>query len=365
MVLGTRPEAIKMAPIIQCCRSGDSGVEAIVCSTGQHREMLAQVLDYFEITADIDLQLMRDNQTLAALTSRCLEGLDRTIADVSPDFVVAQGDTTTVLAAALAAFYRRVPFMHVEAGLRSGNLLAPWPEEANRRMAGVLTNIHCAPTERSRQHLLNEGVPAENVHVTGNTVIDALLQTVERERGRTDQWTQKYQQLADRRMVLITGHRRENFGEGFDAICKAIRSLAEQFPEVFFLYPVHLNPQVQQPVKAALGALENVVLAKPAPYPEFVWLMDRSTLILTDSGGVQEEAPSLGKPILVMRDNTERPEAVDAGAAELVGTSADRIVQSVSQLLTDDAAYQSRQVVANPYGDGRAAKRIVDLLIAR
>jgi UDP-N-acetylglucosamine 2-epimerase (non-hydrolysing) len=364
LIVGTRPEAIKMSPVIKECRDRPREIDAIVCSTGQHREMLQQVADYFEIKIDLDLGLMRPNQTLAGLTARCLTGLEDAINKYNPDCVVAQGDTTTVMAASLAAFYHRIPFVHVEAGLRTGDLHAPWPEEMNRRVAGIVADLHCAPTQRAADALLSEGTRPDIVQVSGNTVIDALLWTVARERNNSEQWEEKYAFLQDRRMVLITGHRRENFGGGFENICQAISTLAADFPETDFVYPVHLNPNVQAPVKNVLGALSNVHLVAPAPYPEFVWLMDRSSVILTDSGGVQEEAPSLKKPVLVMRDTTERPEAVESGAVELVGTSIEAITQGVSTLLSDAAEYSKRQIDDNPYGDGRAARRIVDGMLA-
>ncbi len=364
LILGTRPEAIKMSPVIMECRNRPREIDAIVCSTGQHREMLRQVADYFEIKIDLDLGLMRPNQTLGGLTARCLTGLEEAIGQYAPDCVVAQGDTTTVMAASLAAFYHRIPFVHVEAGLRTGNLQAPWPEEMNRRVAGIVADLHCAPTQRAADALLKEGTRPETVHVSGNTVIDALLWTVARERHNSTQWDEKYAFLQDRRMVLITGHRRENFGGGFENICQAISTLASRFPETDFVYPVHLNPNVQAPVNSILGGLSNVHLVPPAPYPEFVWLMDRSSVILTDSGGVQEEAPSLRKPVLVMRDTTERPEAVESGAVELVGTSIDAIIGGVSTLLSDAGEYAKRQIDVNPYGDGNAARRIVDTMLA-
>lgn len=352
-----------MAPVVhECLRRGDA-LETIVCLTGQHREMLAQVTDYFGIAADLDLALMQPNQTLAELTGRCITGIDGAITRYQPHCIVAQGDTTTVMAASLAAFYRRVPFVHVEAGLRTGNLLAPFPEEMNRRVASIVTSLHCAPTQRSADNLLREGTAASTVHVTGNTVIDALLWAVERERAKTARWQDRYAMLGDRRMVLITGHRRENFGDGFQNICRAIAKLADQFPEVEFVYPVHLNPNVREPVFRILGDRKNIHLLEPLAYPEFVWLMDRSTVILTDSGGVQEEAPSLKKPILVMRETTERPEALDAGAVELVGTSLAAITEGVAKLLTDSTEYARRQIDVNPYGDGKAAGRIVDLML--
>jgi UDP-N-acetylglucosamine 2-epimerase (non-hydrolysing) len=365
LALGTRPEAIKMAPIIIECRRRPDEIQPIVCFTGQHRELLSQVTDYFGIKADVNLDLMMPGQTLAGFMANCLARLDNVLEGQKPDCVVAQGDTTTVLAASLASFYRRVPFVHVEAGLRTGNLQSPWPEELNRRVASLVTTLHCAPTQWSAKNLLAEGIPTDNVHVTGNTVIDALLATVEQERTNVGKWNDVFSTLGTRKLVLITGHRRESFGEGFERICQAIGSLADDFPEVMFVYPVHLNPQVQQCVHARLDCRHNIELRPPSAYPEFVWLMDRSTLILTDSGGVQEEAPTLGKPVLVMRDTTERPEAVEAGVAELVGTSVDAIVHAVSRLLTDPVEYARRQSKVNPYGDGHAARRIVELIVER
>ena len=278
LVFGTRPEGIKMAPVVRECLARPNEIEPIVCLTGQHREMLAQVTEYFGITHDVDLDLMRPNQTLAGLTARCIERIDEVLAERQPDCVVAQGDTTTVMCASLAAFYRKLPFVHVEAGLRTGDIHSPFPEELNRRVATLTTALHCAPTERSRQNLLREGIADATIHVTGNTVIDALLWSVERERGRSAEWAAKHAMLGDRRMVLITGHRRENFGGGFENICRAIAELAARFPDVAFVYPVHLNPNVQEPVRRLLSECRNVHLLPPAPYPEFVWLMDRSTL---------------------------------------------------------------------------------------
>lgn len=362
LVFGTRPEAVKMAPVVRACQARADAIDPLVVVTGQHRQLLDQINGYFGIRPDVDLELMRPDQTLADLTARCLQGIDAVLREQRPDCLVAQGDTTTVMAAALAAFYQRIPLVHIEAGLRTGNLQAPWPEELNRRIASLVTTIHCAPTHRAAENLLAEGAPAGAVHVTGNTVIDALLWTVERERAGSGPWQRKYAFLADRPLVLITGHRRENVGPGFERICQAIGEAAQRFPDVEFLYPVHLNPRVREPVHRLLGARGNVHLTEPAAYPEFVWLMDRSYLILTDSGGVQEEAPSLKKPVLVMRETTERPEAVESGAAELVGTDAARIVDRVSLLLTSPAAYAGRQIAENPYGDGHAAERIVELM---
>jgi UDP-N-acetylglucosamine 2-epimerase (non-hydrolysing) len=363
LVFGTRPEAIKMAPVVRQCWQRPNEIEALICFSGQHREMLAQVTDYFGITPDLDLQLMRPNQTLAGLTANCLQALDQVLVERTPDCVVAQGDTTTVLASALAAFYRRVPFVHVEAGLRTGNLYAPYPEELNRRAASIVTTLHCAPTRRAAAHLLAEGVPASQIQVTGNTVIDALLWTREREQANAQRWRDKFALLGDRRLVLITGHRRENFGDGLEQICQAVAVLADCFADVEFVYPVHLNPRVQEPVLRLLGGRANVHLLAPLPYPEFVWLMDRSTLILTDSGGVQEEAPSLRKPVLVMRDVTERPEAVEVGAVEVVGTDPLLLVRRVSELLTDEKQYERLRPGVNPYGDGQAARRIVEWML--
>lgn len=354
-----------MAPVVRECQAHRDEIDPVVCFTGQHREMLAQVASYFDLEPDVDLELMRANQSLSSLTARCLEGLDDAIKRFAPDCIVAQGDTTTVMTASVAAFYHQLPFVHVEAGLRTGNFHSPWPEEFNRRVAGLVAGLHCAPTEAAAQNLLREGVPDWRVQVTGNTVIDALLWTLDRERLQSDDWSRQYEMLSRDRMVLITGHRRENFGNNFASICRAIGDLASKFTDVDFVYPVHLNPNVQEPVQRLLGDLPNVHLVKPASYPEFVWLMDRSYLILTDSGGVQEEAPSLRKPVLVMRDTTERPEAVHAGAVELVGATQDAIVRSVSTLLINADEYSRRQIDINPYGDGHAAQRIVQLLMER
>ena len=367
IVFGTRPEAIKMAPIVLACQQRPGDLEPLVCLTGQHREMLDQVTEYFGIHADVDLDLMRPNQSLADLTARCLSGIDDVLARYRPDCVIVQGDTTTTAAAALAAFYRRIPLVHVEAGLRTGNLQAPWPEELNRRVATLATALHCAPTEHARKNLLREGVPAESVIVTGNTVVDALVETVRRERGRDRFWREKHDYLADRRLVLITGHRRENLGEPMAQICRAILMLAAEFPDVEFVFPIHLNPQVHGPVYRMLRrhADENLHLLDPVGYPEFVWLMDRSSLILTDSGGVQEEAPSLGKRVLITRETTERPEVHETGLAELVGADVRRIVERAGVLLCGADTVATVPIAASPYGNGHAAERIVGELVKR
>ena len=367
IVFGTRPEAIKMAPIVSACRQRPREFDPIVCVTGQHREMLDQVTEYFGIDPDIDLDLMRPNQSPADLAARALTALDGAIAQQRPDCVVAQGDTTTTAAAALAAFYRRVPLVHVEAGLRTGNIESPWPEEMNRRLATLAATLHCAATEDARRNLLREGVPDASIVVTGNTVLDALFDTVQRERGRSHFWQEKYDYLGDRRLVLITGHRRENVGEPLAQICRAILMLAAEYPDVEFVFPIHLNPQVQGPVSRMLRrhADENLHLLDPVSYPEFVWLMDRASLILTDSGGVQEEAPSLGKHVLVTRTTTERPEALATGLAELVGADVRRIIERAGVLLGDERACQPRPPAHNPFGDGHAAERIAVEMLRR
>ncbi len=362
LILGTRPEAIKMAPVVlESARRGEQ-IKPIICFTGQHDEMLRQVTNYFGISPDVDLKVMSAGQSLAQLTARCLTSLDELVAREKPDCLVAQGDTTSVLAASMVAFYRQLPFMHVEAGLRTGNLQQPWPEEFNRRVASITTTLHAAPTQRAKENLLREGVPAHQIRVTGNTVIDALLWTSERER-QSKAWPDKYGLLQDRQMVLITTHRRENHGDGLAQICHAIAELAHKFPEIAFVLPVHLNPYVKSTVEGSLGGIANVHLLRPLPYPEFVWLMDRAKLILSDSGGVQEESPSLQRPVLVLRETTERQEAVECGAVALVGADSHTIVAAVMRLLTDERAYKSMQVEASPYGDGKTAIRIVDWLV--
>lgn len=355
-VIGTRPEAVKMAPVVLAARALP-GVSCRLCTTGQHRDLVAPVLDAFDLTVDVDLNLMAAGQTLAGLTARAIEGLDRVLERDRPDIVLVQGDTTTVLCAALAAFYRRVPVAHVEAGLRTGDLGAPWPEEANRVLTARITDLHFAPTRKSMENLLNEGIPASRIMVTGNTGIDSLFLMRDR-LGACP--------VPTRRSVLITAHRREAFGAPFEDVCQAIADLAGRFPEVDFIYPVHPNPNVRTPVKAILenGSdprlnAGNVRVIEPLGYAEMVRAMIDCTLILTDSGGIQEEAPSLGKPVLVLRDVTERPEAVEAGTVRLVGTDRAAIVRETATLLTDDAAYRAMSRAHNPYGDGHAAGRVV------
>ena len=368
VIFGTRPEAIKLCPLVLALKQ-EPTIDCKVCVTGQHREMLQQVLDVFGVVPDTDLALMQPNQTLGGLTSRAIAALDEYLANEIPDSVVVQGDTTTVLAGALAAFYHHIPIAHVEAGLRTWNMLSPWPEEANRVLTTKLVRWHFAPTERNRDNLIKEGVPENRIYVTGNTVIDALFMAKQKlDQNSLDiDGLPKGLMKESSRVVLITGHRRENFGEGFDHICTAIRILADRFPDVHFIYPVHLNPNVREPVWRILGkpGKDNVHLIEPQDYLPFVALMNRSSLILTDSGGVQEEAPSLGKPVLVMRDTTERPEAVTAGTVKIIGTDTKRIEQETSLLLTDSAAYRRMETAVNPYGDGKAVGRIVDILLGK
>lgn len=366
VLMGTRPEAIKLAPVVRALDL-HPGLTPWVVNTGQHRELIDQVIDLFELKVDRNLEVMQPNQTLASLTARLMQRADEMLTTDQPDMVLVQGDTTTVLTGALASFYRGIPVGHVEAGLRTGDMAAPFPEEANRRLTTPITTLHFPPTEKSKQNLLDEGVPQQAMLVTGNTVIDALQWEVDRQRSAAAKGAIGAQlaklvgdDIHTKPMVLITGHRRESFGGGFDEICRAIRTLATQFANHLFVYPVHLNPNVQQVVHGELGGLGNVRLVGPQPYREFVALMDRSRVVLTDSGGVQEEAPSLGKPVLVMRDTTERPEGVAAGTVKLVGPHQGPIVEQVTQLLTDESAYQAMSEVKNPYGDGQAARRIVD-----
>lgn len=367
VIFGTRPEAIKLCPVVLALKAYPT-FECKVCVTGQHCEMLQQVLDVFGVVPDKDLALMRPNQTLGGLTSRAIAALDEYLAEEKPDIVMVQGDTTTVLCGALAAFYHHIPVAHVEAGLRTWNLESPWPEETNRVLTTRLAKWHFCPTENNKANLLKEGVPEANIFVTGNTVIDALLMAKEMVRKNPPAIDGLPSDLmrSEERMVLITGHRRENFGEGFENICTAIRNLAERFPDVHFVYPVHLNPNVREPVNRILGhhSGKNVHLIEPQSYLPFVALMDRAYLILTDSGGVQEEAPSLGKPVLVMRDTTERPEALCAGTVSLVGTRREVIEDEVAQLLIDSNSHAKMANAVNPYGDGMAVARILRVLEA-
>ena len=365
VIFGTRPEAIKLCPVVLALK-GNSQFLCKVCVTGQHREMLQQVLDVFCVKPDKDLALMRPNQALGGLTSRAIAAIDEYLAEEKPDIVMVQGDTTTVLCGALAAFYHHIPVAHIEAGLRTWNMESPWPEEANRVLTTRLAKWHFCPTENNKTNLLKEGVPEKDIFVTGNTVIDALLMAKEKVDANppTIDGLPKDFMASDARMVLITGHRRENFGDGFEHICTAIRNLAERFLDVHFVYPVHLNPNVREPVSRILGRHcgKNIHLIEPQSYLPFVALMNRAYLILTDSGGVQEEAPSLGKPVLVMRDTTERPEALCAGTVKLVGTQRTAIENEVAQLLMDYNLYKKMAGALNPYGDGKAVARIIDIL---
>ena len=367
--MGTRPEGIKMAPVVKAVEATD-GLEPLVISTGQHEEMLQQVVDLFEINVDHDLEVMQPNQTLPSLTARLITRIDAILEETKPDFALVQGDTTTVFTAALCCFYRGIPVGHVEAGLRTGNMRSPFPEEANRKLACPLVSLHFPPTENSQKNLLKELVESSTITVTGNTVIDALHLEITRQKiaGNQEPLKEKLigligEDFTSRPYVLVTGHRRENFGGGFEEICGALSSLAESHPDYLFVYPVHLNPKVQKPVYETLGKFDNIKLIPPQPYSEFVMLMNFSRIVLTDSGGVQEEAPSLGKPVLVMRDTTERPEGVDAGTVRLVGADAEKIIASVNELITDESAYQSMAQAKNPYGDGKAAQRIAQCVL--
>lgn len=368
-VIGTRPEAIKLAPVVARLRR-EPGVVCSVCATGQHREMLDQVLTLFDAAVDYDLKVMRPDQGLVQLTARLLVALGEVLEQDRPDLVIVQGDTTTCFAAALAAFYAGVPVAHVEAGLRTGDLAAPFPEEANRSLVGRLTALHFAPTTAARDNLLAEGIDPDRIWVTGNTVIDALLDVSARTRRMPDPPPDIARPLdrgwlaADRRLILVTGHRRENFGRGFEDLCSAIAALARRHTDWRFVYPVHLNPNVQEPVRRILGDIDNIALIDPLGYLSFVWLMNRCDVILTDSGGIQEEAPSLGKPVLVMREVTERPEAMASGAVILVGTSREKIEAGVESVLLDPDVYRRMTRAQNPYGDGHAAGRIVSAVVA-
>ncbi len=364
LIFGTRPEAIKLCPLAMAMRE-DPDFEPRVCVTAQHRSMLDQVLDVFDVSPDADLDLMIPDQTLAGLTSRAVAAIDSYLEIDKPDMVIVQGDTTTVLCAALAAFYRNIPVGHVEAGLRTWRKRSPFPEEINRVLTSRIADVHFAPTEWAADNLRDEGIPSGRIHVTGNTVIDALHIALERIRQDPPAIPGLPDDLFNRRnrlpLVLITGHRRENFGDGMRSICRAIRRLADDFPNVRFVYPVHMNPHVRGPVGELLSSRENIHLLDPLPYLPFVRMMDRATLVLTDSGGVQEEAPALGKPVLVMRETTERPEGVDAGTVRLVGSAEDSIIAAVTRLLVDGSARDAMAKAANPYGDGKACDRIIDI----
>lgn len=377
LVFGTRPEAIKMAPLVKEFQKNTKDFQTIVCVTGQHREMLDQVLSIFEIKPDYDLNIMKQGQDLYDVTARVLTGMRDVLKEANPDIVLVHGDTTTSTAAALAAFYQQIPVGHVEAGLRTHNIYSPWPEEMNRQLTGRIATYHFAPTPLSKQNLLMENVAEDRITVTGNTVIDALYMVVDKikqdkeldamlERSLRDAGYDVARLKDGKALVLITGHRRENFGDGFISMCRAIKALTEKYPEVDFVYPMHLNPNVRRPIHEVFGedlsGLKNMFFIEPLEYLSFVYLMEKSTLVLTDSGGIQEEAPGLGKPVLVMRDTTERPEALEAGTVKLVGTDYDRIVFEVSALLDDSAYYDRMSKAVNPYGDGLACKRIVDVL---
>ena len=377
LVFGTRPEAIKMAPLVLSLKQRKDIYETIVCVTGQHREMLDQVLHIFDIKPNYDLNIMRHGQDLYDITSRVLSGMRDVLSIEKPDVVFVHGDTTTSTSAALAAFYQQIPVAHVEAGLRTGNIYSPWPEEMNRQLTGRLATFHFSPTSLSKENLLREGVDEERIFVTGNTVIDALHLVVKKiNNNRQLQADLKDSLLKSgydvsrlergQRLVLITGHRRENFGEGFIHICEAIRDLAVKYPNVDFVYPMHLNPNVRTPIHKVFGEdlrnLGNMFFIEPLEYINFVFLMEKSTIVLTDSGGIQEEAPGLGKPVLVMRNTTERPEAVTAGTVELVGTDYNKIIKSVSKLIEDEEAYEHMSRALNPYGDGKACERIVEIM---
>ena len=377
LVFGTRPEAIKMAPLVKAFQERTDAFRTVVCVTGQHREMLDQVLKIFEIRPDYDLNIMKQGQDLYDVTARVLTGMREVLKEVQPDVVLVHGDTTTSMAAALAAFYQQIPVGHVEAGLRTHNIYSPWPEEMNRQITGRIATWHFAPTALSRQNLLDEGVKDGSITVTGNTVIDALHTVVDKIKRETSLADALREELKiagydtgrlneERRLVLITGHRRENFGQGFLHVCLAIKTLVEKYPDVDFVYPMHLNPNVRRPIhevfEADLSNLGNLFFIEPLEYLSFVYMMEKSAIVLTDSGGIQEEAPGLGKPVLVMRDTTERPEALEAGTVKLVGTDYGKIVGEVSMLLDDKVAYEQMSKAVNPYGDGKACERIVKFL---
>lgn len=377
LVFGTRPEAIKMAPLVKEFQKYTDDFQTIVCVTGQHRQMLDQVLEIFEIKPDYDLNIMKQGQDLYDVTARVLTGMRDVLEQIRPDVVLVHGDTTTSTAAALAAFYKQIPVGHVEAGLRTGDIYSPWPEEMNRQITGRIATYDFAPTPLSKSNLLKEAVDIDKIIVTGNTVIDALYWVVDKIRNNDGLNQQLKKELkvagydtdrliSGKKLVLITGHRRENFGDGFMSMCRAIQTLTQKYPEVDFVYPMHMNPNVRKPIHEVFGEsldnLGNMFFIEPLEYLSFVYLMNQSTIVLTDSGGIQEEAPGLGKPVLVMRDTTERPEALEAGTVKLVGTDYDKIVNEVSALLYDDNYYDSMSKAVNPYGDGMACERIVNVL---
>ncbi|NER18906.1 non-hydrolyzing UDP-N-acetylglucosamine 2-epimerase [Spongiivirga citrea] len=366
IIFGTRPEAIKMAPLVKEFQKNADTFDTKVCITAQHREMLDQVLSFFEILPEYDLNLMKPNQNLFTLTADIITKLKPILDEFKPDFVYVHGDTTTTMASSIAAFYSGAQICHVEAGLRTFNMKSPFPEEMNRRVTGVTSNIHFAPTETSKQNLRNENKPADSILITGNTVIDALQFSVKKVQANEymDEEVEELKKLLeeDKKLILVTGHRRENHGQGFINICEALNQIATNNPDVQIVYPVHLNPKVQKPVYELLSNIENISLIAPLSYPAFVWLMNQSYLIITDSGGVQEEAPSLGKPVLVMRDTTERPEAVDAGTVILVGTDKIKIIWETENLLKDNLSYENMSHLHNPYGDGKACQRIVEFI---
>lgn len=364
-IFGTRPEAIKMAPVIRQLET-NCKIESKLCITGQHQQMLNSVLSLFDIRPDFNLQVMTSNQSLSSLTGKILLGLENIFKTFQPNLILVHGDTTTTFAASLSAYYHRIPVAHVEAGLRTGNLNSPWPEEANRKLTTVLTEMHFAPTASARANLLKEGIVEEKIYVTGNTVIDALFEMsnkIDNELVLKTRLAQHFSFLSkERRIILVTGHRRENFGEAFKNICLAIKKIAALHPEVDIVYPLHLNPNVHRPANAILNNVPNIHLMEPIDYLPFVYLMKKAYLILTDSGGIQEEAPSLGKPVLVMRETTERPEALKSGTVKLVGSDTDNIVKNVERLLVNEEAYYRMSQAKNPYGDGLASKRIVDII---
>jgi len=363
IVFGTRPEAIKMAPLVKAFQKQPNQFDTKVCVTAQHREMLDQVLSFFEITPHYDLDLMKPDQNLYGLTADIITNLKPVLEDFQPDYVFVHGDTTTTMAGSIASFYSGAKVCHVEAGLRTHNKLSPFPEEINRQIAGRVCDYHFAPTDTSKQNLLQENIKESTILVTGNTVIDALLESVKRVKKKPSFNIQELSKiLEDKEMILVTGHRRENHGDGFVRICEALKIIAQDCPNRLIVYPVHLNPKVQEPVKRILKDVDNVMLIDPLAYPDFIWMMNRAKIIITDSGGVQEEAPSLGKPVLVMRDTTERPEAVDAGTVILVGTDKEKIVKEALDLLNNQERFDAMSTLHNPYGDGNASERIVDYI---